>query len=118
LRSWKIKELKRDGNNLIYDLHVSFIDAALGTSAEVPSIGGKVRIKIDPGTQSGKILRLRGKGIKDLNGYGAGDQLIYVNVWTPKKTEPGRESEIGRPAPFYQLFIPTRMRMTKVSLSE
>src|SRR5258706_13641870 len=79
------KELKRDGNNLIYDLHVSFIDAALGTSAEVPSIGGKVRIKIDPGTQSGKILRLRGKGIKDLNGYGAGDQLIYVNVWTPKK---------------------------------
>ncbi len=79
------KELKRDGNNLIYDLHVSFIDAALGTSVEVPSIGGKVRIKIDPGTQSGKILRLRGKGVKDLNGYGTGDQLIYVNVWTPKK---------------------------------
>jgi len=79
------KELKRDGNNLIYDLHVSFIDAALGTSVEVPSIGGKVRIKIDPGTQSGKILRLRGKGVKDINGYGAGDQLIYVNVWTPKK---------------------------------
>ena len=79
------KELKRDGNNLIFDLHVSFIDAALGTSVEVPSIGGKVRIKIDPGTQSGKILRLRGKGVKDLNGYGTGDQLIYVNVWTPKK---------------------------------
>jgi molecular chaperone DnaJ len=79
------KELKRDGNNLIYDLHVSFIDAALGTNVEVPSIGGKVRIKIDPGTQSGKILRLRGKGVKDLNGYGTGDQLIYVNVWTPKK---------------------------------
>lgn len=79
------KELKRDGNNLIYDLHISFIDAALGTSVEVPSVGGKVRIKIDPGTQSGKILRLRGKGLKDVNGYGAGDQLIYINVWTPKK---------------------------------
>ncbi len=79
------KELKRDGNNLIYDLHVSFIDAALGTSVEVPSIGGKVRIKIDPGTQSGKILRLRGKGVKDINGYSTGDQLVYVNVWTPKK---------------------------------
>lgn len=79
------KQLKRDGNNIIYDLHISFIDATLGTSIEVPSIGGKVRIKIDPGTQSGKILRLRGKGLKDLNGYGTGDQLIYVNVWTPKK---------------------------------
>jgi len=88
------KELKRDGNNLIYDLHVSFIDAALGTSVEVPSIGGKVRIKIDPGTQSGKILRLRGKGIKDLNGYGAGDQLIYVNVWTPKKLSPEEKAKL------------------------
>ena len=79
------KELKRDGTNLVYDLHISFIDAAMGTSVEVPSIGGKVRIKVEPGTQSGKILRLRGKGLKDINGYGAGDQLIYINVWTPKK---------------------------------
>jgi len=79
------KELKRDGNNLVYDLHISFIDAAIGTSVEVPSIGGNVRIKIDPGTQSGKILRLRGKGLKDVNGYGTGDQLIYISVWTPKK---------------------------------
>jgi len=78
-------ELKRDGNNLVYDLHISFIDAALGTSVEVPSVGGKVRLKIEPGTQSGKILRLRGKGVKDINGYGSGDQLVYVNVWTPKK---------------------------------
>lgn len=77
--------LKRDGNNLIYDLYVSFVDAALGTSVEVPSVGGKVKVKIEPGTQSGKILRLRGKGLKDVNGYETGDQLIYVNVWTPKK---------------------------------
>ncbi|HNU42683.1 MAG: chaperone protein DnaJ [Bacteroidetes bacterium OLB12] len=79
------KELKRNGNDLIYDLHISFVDAALGTTVEVPSIGGKARIKVEPGTQSGKILRLRGKGLKDVNGYGAGDQLIYINVWTPKK---------------------------------
>ncbi len=76
--------LKRDGNNIVYDLYVNFIDAVLGTSLEVPTIDGKVKIKLEPGTQSGKILRLRGKGIKDLNGYGKGDQLIHVNVWTPK----------------------------------
>ncbi|HEY8512152.1 MAG TPA: molecular chaperone DnaJ [Cyclobacteriaceae bacterium] len=79
------KYLKRDGNNLIYDLYLNFADAALGTTVEVPSVGGKVKIKIEPGTQSGKILRLRGKGLKDVNGYETGDQLIHVNVWTPKK---------------------------------
>ncbi|XOV93149.1 MAG: molecular chaperone DnaJ [Bacteroidota bacterium] len=78
------EQLKRDGNNVIFELFVSFIDAALGTTIEVPTIGGKVKIKIDAGTQSGKILRLRGKGIKDVDGYGVGDQLIHVNVWTPK----------------------------------
>jgi molecular chaperone DnaJ len=82
------KQLKRDGNNLIYDLYISFVDAALGTNVEVPSVGGRVKIKIDPGTQSGKVLRLRGKGLKDINGYETGDQLIYVNVWTPKKLTP------------------------------
>jgi len=78
------EELKRDGTNVVYDLHLSFIDVALGTNVEVPTIDGNVKIKVEPGTQSGKILRLRGKGIKDLNGYGKGDQLIHVNVWTPK----------------------------------
>lgn len=77
--------LKRDGNNVIYDLYISFIDAALGASKEVPTIDGPVKIKIDSGTQSGKILRLRNKGIKDLDGYSRGDQLIHVNVWTPKQ---------------------------------
>ena len=78
-------DLKRDGNNVMFDLYLSFTEAVLGTTAEVPSIGGKVKIKIEPGTQGGKILRLRGKGIKDINGYGKGDQLIHINVWTPKK---------------------------------
>ncbi len=83
--------LQREGNNVIYDLHVSFIDAALGASLEVPTLDGKVKIKIDPGTQSGKMLRLKGKGIKDINGYQRGDQLIMVNVWTP--TELSKEEK-------------------------
>lgn len=77
--------LKRDGNNVVFDLHLNFVDAVLGTSVEVPTIDGKVKIKIDAGTQSGRILRLRGKGIQDINGYGSGDQLIHVNIWTPKQ---------------------------------
>ncbi|WP_347159773.1 molecular chaperone DnaJ [Pontibacter chitinilyticus] len=76
--------LKRDGNNVIFDQYISFVDAALGADIEVPTISGKVKITIKPGTQSGEIFRLRGKGIKDLNGYGKGDQLIHINVWTPK----------------------------------
>jgi molecular chaperone DnaJ len=75
--------LKRDGNNIVYDLYISFTDAVFGTTIEVPTIEGKVKIKIDPGTQSGKILRLKGKGIREVNTYEKGDQLIYVNVWTP-----------------------------------
>ena len=77
--------LKREGDNLHYDLYVSISDAVLGTSKEIDSVGGKVRIKLEPGIQSGKILRLRGKGITSLNGYGAGDILVHVNVWTPKE---------------------------------
>ena len=76
--------LHRDGNNVIFDLYLNFADAALGTSVEVPTIGGKAKITIEAGTQAGKILRLKGKGIKELNGYGVGDELIHVNVWTPK----------------------------------
>jgi molecular chaperone DnaJ len=77
--------LKRDGSNLHYELFITFVDAALGTTVEVPSIGGKVKVTIEAGTQGGKILRLKGKGLKDLNGYGVGDQLIHVNIWTPKQ---------------------------------
>jgi molecular chaperone DnaJ len=60
------------------------VDAALGTSVEVPTIDGKAKIKIEPGTQGGKILRLKGKGIPEVNSYHKGDQLVYVNIWTPK----------------------------------
>lgn len=77
--------LKREGDNLHYDLYVSISEAVLGTSKEIDSVGGKVRIKLESGIQSGKILRLRGKGISSINGYGSGDLLVHVNVWTPKE---------------------------------
>lgn len=77
-------DLIRDGTNVLYEHYISFPDAALGTSIEVPTIDGRVRIKIDAGTQGGKVLRLKGKGIPSLNGYEKGDQLININVWTPK----------------------------------
>lgn len=76
--------LQREGDNLHYDLYISISDAVLGTSKEIETVTGKVRIKIDAGTQSGKILRLRNKGIPSINGYGTGDLLVHVNVWTPK----------------------------------
>ncbi len=78
-------QLKREGNNLHYDLYISFPDAILGASKEVPTVNGKARIKIDPGTQSGKTLRLKNKGLPNLEGYGHGSLLIHVNVWTPRK---------------------------------
>ena len=77
-------ELTRDGNNVLYDLYINFADAALGTTTEIPTIDGKARIKIAPGTQGGKVLRLRGKGIPDVNGYGKGDLLVNINIWTPR----------------------------------
>ena len=78
------EHLTRRGTDVIFDLSLSFVDVALGTSVEVPTINGKAKIKVDAGTQSGKILRLRGKGIKDIEGYGRGDQLVHINVWTPQ----------------------------------
>ncbi|WP_299702895.1 molecular chaperone DnaJ [uncultured Pontibacter sp.] len=88
--------LKRDGNNVIFDQYISFIDAALGADIEVPTIGGRVKITIKPGTQSGEIFRLRGKGVKDINGYGKGDQLIHINVWTPKSLSSEERAALER----------------------
>ncbi len=77
--------LKRDGNNLHYDMYISFPTAALGGSVEIPTVSGKARVKVDAGTQSGKVLRLKGKGLPSIEGYGTGDLLVHLNVWTPKK---------------------------------
>jgi molecular chaperone DnaJ len=99
--------LKRDGINLYYEHYISFVDAALGTNIEVPTIDAKAKIKIDPGTQSGKVLRLKGKGLPDVNSYSRGDILISINVWTPQQlskeekrmVETLRDSENFKPHP-------------------
>jgi molecular chaperone DnaJ len=80
----KHESLIRDGNNLLYDHYISFPEAALGTTIEVPTLEGKARIKIDAGTQSSKVLRLKGKGLPSVNAYGRGDLLVNINVWTPQ----------------------------------
>ncbi len=77
-------ELVRDGNDVVYNLYLSTPQAILGDTVEIPTIESRVKIKIDPGTQPGKILRLRGKGVPDVNGYGKGDLLVNINVWIPK----------------------------------
>jgi molecular chaperone DnaJ len=79
------ESLSREGDNLHYDLYISLSEAVLGTSKDIDTVTGKVRIKLEEGIQSGKILRLRGKGIPSINGYGKGDLLVHVNVWTPKE---------------------------------
>ena len=74
----------REGQHLHYDMYISISEAALGVSMELSLIDGKARIKLESGIQSGKTLRLRGKGLPSLNSYGNGDLLVHVNVWTPK----------------------------------
>ncbi|OJX34983.1 MAG: molecular chaperone DnaJ [Flavobacteriia bacterium 40-80] len=78
-------ELRREGENVHCDVFINFADAVLGTQVEVPGITSKAKIKIEPGTQSGKVLRLRGKGIPNIQGYGTGDQYVHINIWTPSK---------------------------------
>ncbi|MEA3316696.1 MAG: molecular chaperone DnaJ [Bacteroidota bacterium] len=92
----KHPELHRDGNDLIYNLFLSFSEAALGTPVEIPTVDGKVKIKIDAGTQPGKILRLRGKGLPEVNGYGKGDILVNINVWIPKTLTKEEEKAINK----------------------
>jgi molecular chaperone DnaJ len=90
------KELHRDGLNVAYELHVTFPDACFGTSVEVPTIDGRAKIKIPAGTQSGKIFRLKGKGFPGVNSYEKGDQLIYVNVWTPQNLSAEEKAQLEK----------------------
>jgi molecular chaperone DnaJ len=77
--------LRREGDNIHYDAYINFADAVLGESIEIPTISGKAKIKVEPGTQSGKMLRLKGKGLPQLQGYGTGDLFVHINIWTPNK---------------------------------
>lgn len=78
------ESLIRDGQNLHFDHYISFADAALGTTSQIPTINGKVKIKIEKGIQSGKILRLKSQGLPSVNSYGKGDLLVHINLWTPQ----------------------------------
>jgi molecular chaperone DnaJ len=101
------EELRRDGQHLHFEAYINFVDAVLGASIEIPTVNGKAKIKVEPGTQSGKTLRLKGKGIPVLQGYGQGDLFVHINVWTPKKVsksekellEKLRESDNFQPQP-------------------
>jgi molecular chaperone DnaJ len=101
------QDLEVEGQNVIHNLHISFVDAVLGASVEVPTIEGKAKFKIPPGTQGGKIFKLTGKGLPAVNSYGRGDQLILINVYTPteftveekKLLEKLRESPNFKPKP-------------------
>jgi len=103
-------KLIRDGQNLHYDHYISFSDATLGASCEIPTVTGKVKIKLEKGIQSGKILRLKGKGLPSVNSYGTGDLLIHINVWTPQNLskeekkffEESKKSESFTPNPTYK----------------
>lgn len=90
------ESLQRDGMNVVHDLYLNFADAALGTSVEVPTIGGRVKIKVPEGTQSGKIFRLKGKGLPSIQAHGRGDQLIHVNVWTPRNLNEEEKSILSQ----------------------
>ena len=99
-------QLMRDENNLVYNLLLDIPTAALGGTAEIPTIVDAARVTIEPGTQPGKVLRLRGKGLPTVNGYGRGDILVNISVYIPetlskeekKSMESFKESDNFKPA--------------------
>ena len=76
---------ERQDANLYYNAFITYADAAMGATIEIPTLNGKVKIKVDAGTPSGRVVRLRGKGLPIMNGYGRGDLLVSLNVWVPKE---------------------------------
>lgn len=88
-------ELLRDDNDLVYNLLLSFPTAAMGGSVEVPTIDGKVKVKIEPGTQPGKVLRLKNKGLPSINRYGTGDLLINISIYVPEKLSNSEKSTLS-----------------------
>lgn len=89
-------ELVRDGNNLLHDHFISFPNAALGCTIDVPTVEGFAKVKVEPGTQPGKVLRLKGKGLPDVNSYGRGDLLVTINAWVPKKLDAAEREMLNK----------------------
>jgi molecular chaperone DnaJ len=100
------EQLRRDGEHVHYDAFINFVDAVLGESIEIPTVNGKAKIKIEPGTQSGKMLRLRGKGLPVLQRGTKGDLFVHINVWTPKVVTK-EEKEILEKLKVSENFIPS-----------
>jgi molecular chaperone DnaJ len=98
--------LQRDGSNLIYNLFINFADAALGSNVEVPTLEGKAKIKIDAGTQAGKLLRLKGKGLPSVEHYGKGDLIVNINIWTPQHLN-GEEKKLMEKLKEHENFKPS-----------
>lgn len=90
------KELEREGNDLIYNLKLNVADAIIGESIEIPTVDSKVKIKIEPGTQAGKVLRLRGKGVPDVNGYTTGDLLVVIDIYIPTHISPAEKESLKK----------------------
>jgi molecular chaperone DnaJ len=88
------ENFEREGNDIYYDLHLSIPDAILGTEVQVPTLKGKAKVKVEPGTQPGKLLRMRGRGIVGLNNSGTGDQFIKVNIYVPKDLTPEERKHV------------------------
>lgn len=111
-------QLHREGKNIVYELKISFVDAALGIEEQnIPTIHGTEKIRIAPGTQSGEIIRLRKKGIQDIEGYEKGDQLVYVSVWIPKNISK-RERELLEELRDSQNFTPKNEKNEKSFLTK
>lgn len=104
--------LKRDGDNLLYDHYISFPEAALGCTIEIPTVEGKARIKVPAGTQAGKVFRLKGKGLPSAEYRHTGDLLVYINVWTPDKLSK-EETQILEKLAISENFIPSPTKREK-----
>lgn len=89
-------ELLREGNDLLYNLNLNVADAILGSSVEIPTVDSRAKIKIEPGTEAGKVLRLRGKGIPDVNGRGVGDLLVVVDLFVPTHISPAEKDALKK----------------------
>ena len=106
-------ELLRDENDLIYNLLLNFSTAALGGTVVVPTIDGKAKVKIDAGTQPGKVLRLRGKGLPSVNRYGVGDLLVNVSVYVPESLNTEEKRTIEKLGSSKN-FVPTQSVKEKI----
>jgi molecular chaperone DnaJ len=99
-------QFTRNGDDIIYDLVISFPTAALGGDVEVPTLGGKARLEVDPGTPPGRMLRMRERGIPHLNSYGRGDQIVRIQVWVPRKLT-AKEKELLKELSKLEHIVPT-----------